>query len=273
MDKVKQEFDLTKNEDYYSNEANWQFMSVSQYKEFYKCEAAALAKLKQDWQPTSDPKALLVGNYVHSYFESEEAHEIFKEDNKDAMYSKRKPFGLLKDFKVAEDMIQRLNEWDLFNFLWQGEHEVPITGELLGVEWKGKIDCLNVEKGYFIDIKTVADIHKRFYSKKYGGWTNFAQEYGYALQMGVYQELLKQQYGKDFTGYICAVSKQNPPEVAAIQFRGNDIDFEMRDLEANLDRVEQVKNGELEPESCGVCEYCRGHYNPETIIYADELID
>lgn len=56
-------------DNYYGNEADWQYMSVSQYKNFLKCPAAALAKLKGDWQPSSDPIALLVGNYVHSYFE------------------------------------------------------------------------------------------------------------------------------------------------------------------------------------------------------------
>lgn len=87
---------------YYSNEADWQYMSTSQYKSFLKCEAAALAKLKGEWTPTSDPKALLVGNYVHSYFESQEVHEAFKEENKSKMFSSRKPYGLLKDFQIAE---------------------------------------------------------------------------------------------------------------------------------------------------------------------------
>lgn len=34
-------------ENYYSQEADMQYMSVSQYKAFRKCEAAALAKLKR----------------------------------------------------------------------------------------------------------------------------------------------------------------------------------------------------------------------------------
>ncbi|MDT2738245.1 PD-(D/E)XK nuclease-like domain-containing protein, partial [Enterococcus pseudoavium] len=70
---------ILSDENYYSNEADWHYMSVSQYKDFIKCPAAALAKLKGEWQPDSDKKPLLVGNYVHSYFESAEAHEAFKE--------------------------------------------------------------------------------------------------------------------------------------------------------------------------------------------------
>ena len=67
-------------DNYYGNEADWQYMSVSQYKNFLKCPAAALAKLKGDWQPSSDPIALLVGNYVHSYFEDLTVHEKFKKE-------------------------------------------------------------------------------------------------------------------------------------------------------------------------------------------------
>ena len=53
--------DLNK-KNYYSNEADWQYMSVSQFKTFQECEAATLAKLKEEWSPESDPTALLVGN-------------------------------------------------------------------------------------------------------------------------------------------------------------------------------------------------------------------
>ena len=66
-------------QNYYSNEADWQYLSVSQFKDFDRCEAAALAKLKGEYVSIGDNTALLVGNYVHSYFESQEAHEKFKE--------------------------------------------------------------------------------------------------------------------------------------------------------------------------------------------------
>ena len=99
---------ILSDENYYSNEADWQYMSVSQYKGFQKCEAAQLAKLKEDWQPKSDPVALLVGNYVHSYFEDLTIHEAFKEAHKDRMFSKTKPYGLLKDFKIVVQMFYRL---------------------------------------------------------------------------------------------------------------------------------------------------------------------
>ena len=59
---MKMETIILSDENYYSNEADWHYMSVSQYKSFLECEAATLAKLKNEWEPDSDKKPLLVGN-------------------------------------------------------------------------------------------------------------------------------------------------------------------------------------------------------------------
>lgn len=258
---------------YYESDANWKYFSVSQYKDFMKCEAAALAKLKGDWEPVSDPTALLVGNYVHSYFESPEAHERFKEENKDKMFSSRKPHGLLKAFKVAEQMIERIKDEPFFNYLWQGEAEHIVTGELYGVEWKGRIDLLNVDKGYFVDLKTTAQLDKRFWSNKYGTYVSFIEEYGYILQMAVYEKLLEIEFGKPFKGYIYAVTKQEPSDIAALKPEETKKEFELDQLEKTIDRIAQVKNGEVKAEMCMKCEYCREHKTLDAFMTTDELLE
>ena len=37
------------------------------------------------------------------------------------MFSSRKPFGLLKDFQIAEQMIERLKQEEAFLNIYQGE--------------------------------------------------------------------------------------------------------------------------------------------------------
>ena len=56
------------NNNYFSKKANMEYMSVSQFKAFDKCEAAALAELKGEYVK---PKtvSMLVGSYVDAYFE------------------------------------------------------------------------------------------------------------------------------------------------------------------------------------------------------------
>ena len=48
---------------YYNKEANVAFMSVSQFKDFRKCEAMAMAKLKGEYK-MPPIKALLLGSFV-----------------------------------------------------------------------------------------------------------------------------------------------------------------------------------------------------------------
>lgn len=260
-------------DNYYSNEAHWQYMSVSQYKQFMKCEAATLAELKKEWQPDSDKTALLVGNYVHSYFESKEAHEKFKEENKDKMFSSRKPHGLLKAFQIAEQMIERIEREPLFNHIWNGHKEHIVQGELFGVQWKGKIDLLNIEEGYFVDLKTTQDMHKRFFNKDHGGYVSFVEEYGYIIQMAIYAQLLEQEFGKPFTPFIYVVTKQTPSDVAAIEFTPIQLDYALADVERTIKRVSQVKHGEAKPDMCDQCEYCRENKQLDGFIKTDDLLN
>ena len=54
--------------DYYSLEANKKYFSVSQLKDFMKCEAMAMAKIRGEYsQPTT--RAMLTGSFVDAYFE------------------------------------------------------------------------------------------------------------------------------------------------------------------------------------------------------------
>ncbi|MFS0967939.1 PD-(D/E)XK nuclease-like domain-containing protein [Enterococcus thailandicus] len=262
---------ILSDENYYSNEADWQYMSTSQYKSFLKCEAAALAKLKGDWQPSSDPKALLVGNYVHSYFESLEVHEAFKEENKSKMFSSRKPHGLLKDFQIAEQMIDRLIVEDAFLNIYQGEKEAIVTGELFDTMWKGKIDCLNLREGYFVDIKTTKDMHERKWNDEYGARETFLVNFGYVLQMAIYQELILQKFGKHCIPIIAAVSKQTPSEARLITIDEDKMAYELVLLKEKIERIVKVKNGEEKPVNCGTCEYCRGNLPITGFTSMDDL--
>lgn len=246
-------------DNYYSNETDWQYMSNSQFKRFKECEAQAMARLKDNWEPNSDPVALLVGNYVHSKFENEEAHKKFKEKNETKMFSKRSPYGLLKAFQVAEDMIQALEGQEFFTNLYQGEKEHIVQEKYLGVEWKAKIDCLNLENDYFVDIKTSADLEKKVWSNVYNKRVSWVVDFGYYLQMALYAKLLEIKFGRPFTPIIAGVSKQEPPSVKLYQLDPWILEVELAELEKDLPRIIQVKNGEIEPNYCGKCEYCRGH--------------
>lgn len=87
-------------ENYYSREANEEYMSVSQYKDFagtygkMACEFTAMEKLNERWEEPKS-KALMVGSYVDSYFEG--TLDSFKANNPDLF---KRDGGLKADFAV-----------------------------------------------------------------------------------------------------------------------------------------------------------------------------
>lgn len=253
---------LTKS-NYYSHDTDFQYMSFSVFRDFEQCEAATLAKLKGDWEPSSNPEPLLVGNYVHSYFESPEAHQEFVEANKSEMISTRgKTKGQLKSsYKVADDMIKALSDDDFFNYVYMpGEKEVIVTGELFGHQWKGKIDSLCLDRGYFCDLKTVDDFHKGHWNPELRQKVNFVEDRGYHMQAAIYQELIRQTFGVDCQPYIFGVSKQPIPDKIAISFDGDGqflMQSALEKIKADQDRFWRVLMGEEKPKRCGKCEYCR----------------
>lgn len=251
--------------DYYSVDSARRYWSISQYKRFRECEARALAELEGEWEDQRDNTALLVGNMVHSYFESPEAHKKFMDENADAMISKAgKTKGQLKaDFLVGQRMIERLEADSQFMDYYVGQKEVAVTGEIEGVEFKGKIDCLNVEKGYFVDIKTTkSDIDSMVWVQDEASGRNIQvrwfEAWGYVLQMAAYKKMLKEQYGKEFTPVIYAVTKESTPDTRAIVFQSQEkLDYELSELSMLIKHLDDVKKGKEEAKPCGHCEYCK----------------
>ncbi|GEO68010.1 hypothetical protein LSP04_24290 [Levilactobacillus spicheri] len=260
---------------YYSNAANRSYMSPTWFKKFIACEAEALAELRGDWKPQRDPTALLVGNYLHSYFESPASHKRFVEAHKDVMLSTRgKTKGQLKaPYKVSESMIKTLDGDATFQALYQGAKESIVTGTIDGIDWMGKLDCLNLERGIFLDLKTTQDLHKRVWDTRTRRYVPFVYAYDYQLQMAVYQELVRQQYGVLCTPYIVAVTKQDPPDKAVISIPQDKLDDAMWRVKDQEHRFKSIIDGQEEPERCETCDYCRSTKVLGDIIDADELID
>ena len=162
---------ILNNENYYCNEANMEYMSVSQFKSFRKCEAMAMADLKGEWkQPKST--ALLVGSYVDSWFEG--TLDEFRLENPEIL---KKDGSLKADYIQAEEIIRKLTEDDLFMEFMSGEKQRIFTKELFGVPWKIKIDSLLPDK--IVDLKVMRSM-ERIMGK------SFVEHWGYDLQMAIY---------------------------------------------------------------------------------------
>ncbi|WP_319592877.1 PD-(D/E)XK nuclease-like domain-containing protein [Schleiferilactobacillus harbinensis] len=287
---------------YYSREANQHYMSATLFKQFLACEAEALAELRGVWTLERSPTALLVGNYLHSYFESPEAHQEFikanawsiykpraatKKDEKDGVEireiegkdnTKKKIVltnEMYADYPKADKMIKVLDDDQTFRKVYQGNKEEILTGEIGGMPWMGKVDCFDPTKSFFLDLKTTEDLHKRHWIQAgdRGHWGSFVEAYSYPLQMAVYQELIRQNYGTRPAPILVAVTKQDPPDKAFVAIPQDDLDEAMQQLLDAQPRIEQVIAGETNPYRCEQCDYCRATKHLGQIISMNELIE
>lgn len=258
-------------ENYFSPEADQQYLSVSQFKNFLNCETSALAQIQSKYI-RSKSDALLFGSYVHSWLDG--TLEKFKEENPDLFSSKGPSKGQLKAvYQNANEMIKVLEEDPFVMMALQGEKEVIMTGELFGAPWKIKIDVHNPKMGRFADLKTVKAIREKVWHEEHG-YCSFVEAYGYITQMAVYSEIERQNRdGEDWLeSYIVAVSKETPPDKAIITIDTETLQQELENVSSKVERIIQLKAGEIEPKRCDKCHYCRRTKKVSNVIHYLELI-
>lgn len=259
---------LTKT-NYFSPEANRHYMSVSQYKAFMNCEAAALATLQREIDQ-EEKDCFIEGKYLHAW--NENKLEEFMANHPDLYSSRGKTKGQLKsNYLILDEMIRKLENDKLSMMALEGEKEVIMTAELFGAPWKIMIDNYNPTKGRFSDLKAVQSLHKRFYNHKEGGSQNFVQFYGYHTQIALYSKVIELNTGEFMDGLLVAATKEAPPDIAVINFDQDTIEFELMKIEANLERILKVKAGEIPPEQCGRCSFCKAHKKLTGVIHYLEL--
>ena len=260
-------------DNYYTPEADMEYMSCSQFQAFEACEAAALAKLQGRWQDEPS-EAFLVGNYFHSAMEGEEAHAQFCEENESAIYKTRvvKGKGGLPDsvvitgkkapYEQADMMLEAAHKDALIQSLidMPGENEKIMTGQIWGVPWRIRVDKYIESGRMIVDWKTVANIGELKWSDKYHEKVTFIEAYDYMMRAAVYSEIEKQNAGSedDPNFVIVAISKQDPPdkEVLLLNHRTR-YDFELELIGKKLPYFQAIKEGRMKPKRCGTCPYCR----------------
>ncbi|MEC0248872.1 PD-(D/E)XK nuclease-like domain-containing protein [Paenibacillus chitinolyticus] len=239
-------------DNYYSLEADNLYMSNSQYKDFINCEAHEMGKLTGWKDPNND--ALLLGSYVHSFFDgtlekfTAEHPEMFQKNSE--LYAK---------FKHGDVMIQALQQDEYCMFALSGQKEVIVIAPFGGVWWKAKIDVYTPERRTFSDLKTVKGIRDKCWVPGYG-YTSFMEAYGYLTQMSIYAELERIQAGREewLEPIIVAVSKEDPPDKEIIGGIDQErIRFEIDNVRFNMERIIEVKSGREVPIRCERCRYCR----------------
>lgn len=239
------------NENYFSKKHNIDYMGSTQFKHFMKCEAEAMAELKGECEKGTST-ALLVGSYVDAHFEG--TLDIFKAHHPEIF---TKSGDLKSDYQLAEVMIQRAERDPKFMQYMSGEKQKIFTGEIAGVPYKIKVDSYH-EGNCIVDLKCMKDF-KPVWDEDEGMRKHFIMAWGYHYQAAIYTEIVRQNTGKRLPFYIAAISKEREkgPKLKLYFIPDEIIDSALEEIKSLSPRFQRIKNGELIPQRCGDCKYCR----------------
>lgn len=164
-------------ENYFSLENEMKYTGSSQIKSFLKCEACALAKLKGEWiEETS--KAMLVSSYIDNAVSG--TLDNFKEKHPEIFL---KNGDLKADYKIAEEVLNQMQQDEMFMKYINGDHQQIMTGEISGVPFKIKMDSFHKKKA-IVDLKAMANLDL-IWNDKTRQRENFIDAYDYVLQRSI----------------------------------------------------------------------------------------
>lgn len=222
---------------YYSQEANTLYFSVSQYKDFTKCEAMAMAKIQGEYQQPMT-KALLIGSFVDAYFEGTLSQ--FMEKNPEIFTRKNE---LRSEFRKANEIIGRVTADTTFAQFMSGKKQEIMTFSLFGTDWKMKMDSY-IEGTCITDLKVVANF------KSLPLWR-------YDLQGAVYQKGVELVTGSRLPFYLAAATKERVVDLDIFQIPQTTLNLAIDEIGFNIEHYLDVKRGLVPPEFCGKCDYCK----------------
>lgn len=234
---------------YYGPKANREFMSVSQFKDFLKCPAMAMAKLNGEYAPERG-RALLLGSLVDEMLTgTKRSQDKFIEENRAELFKKNgDPYA---DVEQAMETVERVRKQPLMMHYLGGKHQTIMTGEIEGVPVKGKFDSYKSGE-FLVDLKYLKSLRSP------NLFENVLDYWKYPMQMAVYQELVFQNTGERLPCYIVAATKETPAHITVCEIDQYTLDKELEVVKANIPHFQKIKNGEITPERCECydCDYC-----------------
>ena len=231
---------------YYSKKANTEYMSYSQFKDFLKCPACAMAKIKGEWEDEYTD-SLLVGSYVDSWLDGE--LDKFKEQHPEIFNSRT---GELKaNFKQADELCEVIkNDEFLFKIL-KGKRQKIMTGLIAGVPFKIKIDSLL--KDMIVDGKVLKDCEDCWIDGRFP----FYMANRYDLQGAVYQAIVQQNVGQKLPFILGIVTKEKVPDKRLIKIQDSVLEDAKNEIIAKAPIFNDMKLGKIEAYRCEHCDYCK----------------
>ena len=239
---------LTENT-YYGQAAGRAFMSVSQFKNFQKCEAAAMAELNGEYIPERG-RALILGNYVDEMLlGTKESQDKFIEENRGELFKKNgEPYA---DVAQADETIIRVRKQPKMMEYLSGSQPVIMTGEIEGVPFKIKMD--SYRPGVAID-----DLKYMKSLRSPNAYIPIVQYWGYDVQGAIYQEIVRQNTGETLPFYLNVATKDSPARLAIGEVNTANLFDALERVKSRITEYQEIKTAKRPPVRCEDydCDYC-----------------
>jgi len=283
-------------ENYYSQEANDYYFSMSMYKDFMECPYMAYHKYVVHDHTDGDKACFIMGNYAHTFFEGVKEHAEFIAQNSQHIISTRgaNKGGSKAEFAKADLALNDIAKDDWFMDSMEGTHEEIMTVKYAGVDWKIRIDNINHKKRFFSDFKYVKSLHikekKPYYFNTDGEvalypteedkeiltqrWIAipFWESLGYWTRFALYQEIIRLNTGKIYEALMPVLTKETPPNRDIYSFNNpKRLMKELKSIEDNVPRILEYKKGKNLAQ-CGICEFCRKTKKINKIQVASSIV-
>lgn len=237
-----------------------------------KCEACALAKLKGEWVE-EQTESMAISSYIDAVVSGQEEEFLQKEIEK--INNKENSYILLKSGKKtakviqADEVIAQMRQDEMFMKYIGGDHQQIMTGEISEVPVKIKIDSFHKDK-CIVDLKAMANLDL-IWNDKTRQKENFIDSYDYVLQGALYQEIVRQNTGKQLPFIIAVATKQKYSQRALLQIDQEKLDLKLQFLQSYLPHLQDLKQGKVESTSCNCCDYCISKQKCDRIWYYDDF--
>ena len=245
---------LLTQENYFSKEANQEYISVSQFKAFAECEAQALHNIEVGGE--NEKQAFLEGKLFENWVAGDRA--LFMAQHPEMISTRGATAGQLKaEFNKVIKAAERFLEQDFFkDIINKCEKQVILTGEIEGVKVKCALDLFDRETNSIYDIKCMKDF-KAQWNKSEKLYVPWYYIYEYVLQLAVYREIVRQNFGEPKEIGLLAASKEETPDLQAKSFSPELLDLELEYFKNDVKIYDNIKKGLIQPNYCGECDYCK----------------
>ena len=252
-------------DNYFSQEAEQYYTGSTQIKNFIKCEAEELARIKGEWiEEKSD--ALIQSSYIDEYFSG--TLEKFKLEHPEIFTLKGE---LRSNYKQLDDIIAQTEKDDMFMKYISGKSQVIMTGEISGVPVKIKIDSLHEGK-CIVDLKAIKDL-KPIWNEELKVKENFIDYYDYVLQAALYREIVRQNTGEKLPFVIAVLTKEKYSERALLNIPEDLMDEKLAFLESYLPHIKNLKEDKIDPTECEKCDYYKSRTKVNNVLDYKDYFD